>query len=171
MVRERIELNRSLPPAAISGRVLHELCSHALDVVPEECCGLIMGVVEERFRRVQRITNIMTKMHLSDGIRFPRDAQHAYYMSEVEYLRAQKEAEARGEVITAVYHSHVGAGAYLSREDLIHAEHPLFPFPAAAQIVLSVLGGKVEAAAIFEVNADGDAIDASGGRLLRVVER
>ncbi len=135
-MRERIELKQKLDPVGISGAVMHELCNHALDAVPEECCGLITGTLDQRFRSVARVSNIMTKMHLSDPLRFPRDAQQAYYMLEIEYLQAQREAEARGEVVTAVYHSHVEVDAYLSSEDLAYAEHPLFPFPEAAQVVL-----------------------------------
>jgi len=153
-MRDRIELNRNLPSTAISGRVMHEFCSHALDTVPEECCGLIRGTEEDPFQAVYRITNVMTKKHLSDAVAFPRDACHAYYMSEAEYLRAQKDAEGRGASITAVYHSHVGNGAYLSQEDRAYAEHPLFPFPGAAQIVIAVLGGRVDSAAIFLQDAE-----------------
>ena len=40
--------------------------------------------------------------------------------------------------MTAVYHSHVDVGAYLSELDLEYAEHALFPFPGADQIVIAV---------------------------------
>ena len=49
-----------------------------------------------------------------------------------------------------VFHSHVGAGAYLSQMDLEYAEHEFFPFPDAAQIVLAVFDRKVKAVGIFE---------------------
>lgn len=169
-MRERIELNQNLAPTAVSGDVMHELCSHALDVAPEECCGLVSGTRAERFHRVHRITNIMTKKHATDPLAFSRDAHHAYYMSEVEYLRAQREAENVGDRITAVYHSHVGADAYLSEEDRAYAEHPLFPFPGAAQIVLSLPGKRVETAAVFEVDPETGEFRQDGGRLLEVVD-
>jgi proteasome lid subunit RPN8/RPN11 len=141
-----------------------------MDVVPEECCGLISGRTEDPYRAVHRVTNVMTKKHLSDSVAFPRDAYHAYYMSEVEYLRAQREAENVGDRITAVYHSHVGADAYLSEEDRAYAEHPLFPFPGAAQIVLSLPGKRVETAAVFEVDPETGEFRQDGGRLLEVVD-
>ena len=96
----------------------------------------------------------MTRMHVSDGVAFPRDARTGYYMAETEYMSAQQDAEARGEKITAGYHSHVEADAYLSAEDLVYAESPLFPFPGAFQIVLSVVGDKVKDAAIFEFDPE-----------------
>lgn len=169
-VRARIELNRSLEPVACPASVLSELCNHALDVAPEECCGLVAGSAADRFQHVYRITNVMTKMHLGDPVAFPRDAHHAFYMAEVEYFAAQKDAEAKGLEVTAVYHSHVEAGAYLSAEDRAYAEHPLFPFPGAAQIVISILGGRVEGAAIFELDTATGTFPARGGHALEVVE-
>jgi len=153
-VRERVELNRKLPPVEIPATVLNELCRHALDAVPEECCGLVSGTETDVFSTVRRITNVMTRMHVSDEAAFPRDARTGYYMAETEYMSAQQDAEARGEKITAVYHSHVDADAYLSAEDLVYAESPLFPFPGAFQIVLSVVGDKVKDAAIFEFDPE-----------------
>ena len=170
MVRTRIELNRELEPVPLPASLMSEICGHALDAAPEECCGLVMGTLQRRFERPCRISNIMTKMHLSDPISFPRDARQAYYMTEVEYLRALQEAEASGRFITAVYHSHVDAGAYLSEEDLAYAEHPLFPFPGAAQIVISVVGGRVKEAAIFEADSSVGHFRGATGRLLEVVD-
>jgi proteasome lid subunit RPN8/RPN11 len=148
-VPQRIELDLERPPVLVSTTVMHELRSHALQAHPEECCGLVTGTPDQPFRTVYRCTNVMTRMHLSDPEAFPRDARHAYYMSEIEYLKTQKECERLGEGISAIYHSHVGAGAYLSDDDLKFAEHVLFPFPQAAQIVLGVWDGAVQAEAIF----------------------
>jgi len=141
-----------------------------MDAVPEECCGLITGSDEEKFESVWRISNAMTRMHVADEETFPRDARTAYYMAEVEYLQAQKDAEARGESVTAVYHSHVNADAYLSAEDRVYAESPLFPFPGALQIVLSVVGGRVKDAAIFEIDPESGRFTSEGGRLLEDAE-
>jgi len=147
---ERIDLDPTLESRSISSDVLHEICQHAMDVAPEECCGLILGSTETEWTRVVRVTNVMTKMHVADPKAFPRDARHAYYMSHTEYLRATQEAETRGEFVSAIYHSHFGQGCYLSQDDLAFAAHPLFPFPAAAQFVVSLLGDGVTEVGIFE---------------------
>ncbi len=147
---KRIELDLSLESRTIANEVLHEICRHALDVLPEECCGLVIGNQRDRFLRAIRITNVMTKMHVADHEAFPRDARHAYYMSDTEYLQAIREAESRSEYVSAIYHSHFGQGCYLSEDDLAFAEHPLFPFPSAAQLVVSVLGDRVREVGIFE---------------------
>lgn len=151
--RDRIFVDPRLAPTPISGRILNELCSHALETRPEECCGLILGTEDERFRAVHRCRNNMTLQHQSDPEHYPRDGREAYYMSEVDTLRAQQEAESRGECVTGVYHSHVAAGVYLSEMDQEFAEHELFPFPLAAQIVLAVGASgvdRIRGAGIFE---------------------
>lgn len=170
-VRDRVDLNRSSPRVSIAATVLNELCRHALDAIPEECCGLITGTEKEVFTTVRRITNVMTRMHVADEASFPRDARTGYYMAETEYLSAQHEAEQRGERVTAVYHSHVDADAYLSPEDRVFAESPIFPFPGAFQIVLSVIGDRVKDAAIFEMDPQVGIFTADRGRLLQAVER
>ncbi len=62
----------------------------------------------------------------------------------------RREADTRHETVSAVYHSHFGQGCYLSQDDLAFAAHPLFPFPDAAQIVVSVLGERVQDVGCFE---------------------
>jgi proteasome lid subunit RPN8/RPN11 len=149
-VSDRVELDRERESRRLPSDLMNELCRHALDVAPEECCGLLVSGNGLEHARALRITNVMTKMHVADPAAFPRDARHAYYMSEVEYLRALEEAEANAERVAAVYHSHFGQGCYLSQDDLAFASHPLFPFPDADQIVISLLDGKIDEVGIFE---------------------
>ena len=149
---DRIELDENLAPVAIPARILHELYQHALDAqkaLGEECCGLILSEGGARYGRVLRCRNQVTFLHQSDPVSYPRDGSAAYHMHEHDVLTACRDAETRGEEITAVYHSHVGAGAYLSKLDLDYARHPLFPFPKADQIVISVFEGSVVESGIF----------------------
>lgn len=152
----RVDLDPERGVRFVASEVLLEICRHALDVAPEECCGLVLGSANERFVRVVRITNVMTKLHVEDPTAFPKDARHAYYMAELEYLRAIVEAEARCETVSAVYHSHFGQGCYLSQDDLAFAAHPLFPFPEAAQIVVSVLADRVREVGCFEPTGNAE---------------
>lgn len=151
---DRVEPDLERESRRVPADVLHEICRHALDVAPEECCGLLLSGAQGM--RVVRVTNIMTKMHVADPVAFPKDARHAYYMSESEYLQALGEAEQRDESVMAVYHSHFGQGCYLSADDLAFASHPLFPFPDAKQIVVSILDGKVDVVGIFEPSAEAE---------------
>jgi proteasome lid subunit RPN8/RPN11 len=156
MGRIRIELDSKLSPTTVSGRVLNDLCAHAREIQPEECCGLITGNDVEPYQNVYRCRNEMTLYHRRDPVRYPRDGQKAFYMNEVDYLTASKEAEKVGERVNAIYHSHVGAGSYFSEMDQEFAEHELFPFPDVAHIVIAVWEGPVTQLGIFDRVVGGD---------------
>ena len=134
----RVEVDRSLPPVVLPARIVSELLGHARETHPEECCGLIVGTGRQRYRRLVRCRNEMTQRHQADPLAHPLDGRAAFWMNEVDYMQTREEAEAAGERVTAVYHSHVGSGAYLSELDLDYAHHALFPFPEADQIVVAV---------------------------------
>ena len=149
-MQRRVELDETLPPVRLPARILHEICQHALESLPEECCGLIVGNALERYRRPVRCRNEMTAPHHRDPERYPRDGRAAYYMNDHDVARVRREAEEAGECVTAVYHSHIGAGAYLSALDLAHAEHAFFPFPDADQIVVPVFERTFRDIAVFQ---------------------
>jgi proteasome lid subunit RPN8/RPN11 len=111
---------------------------------------LITGDERVRHRRVVRCRNDMTLHHRRDPDQHPRDGTQGFYMNEQDYMKAEAEAEARGERVTCVYHSHVGCGAYFSELDQEFAEQSLFPFPDADHLVVSVVGGKVVEQALFQ---------------------
>jgi proteasome lid subunit RPN8/RPN11 len=123
--------------------------NHALETELEECCGLIVGDARERFRHLVRCRNEMTERHNSDPRAFPRDNRSGFYMNPAEVAEVQRAAESSGTHVTAVYHSHVGAGAYLSELDLEHAEHELFLFPDADWIVLGIADHRVGEIGLF----------------------
>jgi len=145
-----VAVDRELPPRRMPARILDEIFRHALDTGPEECCGLVSGDEEQRYRRIYRCRNEATARHLAEPDVYPRDGRRMFVMNELDYQRASEEAVARGERITAVYHSHVGSDLVLSALDQEYACHPAFPFPDADQIVIAVRDGRVAGAALFE---------------------
>jgi len=152
-VGAHIEVRSERPAVRLPGLLVNELCAHALEAVPEECCGLITGGADVRFRELHRCRNEMTARHRQEPEQYPRDGREAYWMSELDYLQVLERVEPSGDRVTAVYHSHVGAGVYLSEMDQQFANAPLFPFPDAAQIVLGVWEGRVTHAGLFERDA------------------
>jgi len=130
-------------------RLWNELREHARETHPEECCGLLVGRGPGEFRSVHRCRNEMTRLHRADPARHPRDGRQAFHMNEVDYMAVMQEAEARGERVTGVYHSHADADAYFSELDQDYALHPLFPFPEADHIVISVVDGLPKGVALF----------------------
>jgi proteasome lid subunit RPN8/RPN11 len=147
-VDRRVEVEQTAEPVEMPPRVLHELYAHAREALPEECCGLVLGGAGERFSRVVRCRNEMSRRHHESPERFPRDNRNGFWMSEVDTQRALEEAESHGEQVTAVYHSHVDVDAYLSEMDLEYAEPGVFP--EAAQVVIAVSEGGVKRVALFE---------------------
>ena len=150
----RIEVDPNLSPRVIPARILNELCKHAVEG-DEECCGLVVSERGGRYGRVVSVWNEMTQLHERDPETYPRDGRSAYHMNAGQVMKISREVERTGEAVTAVYHSHVGAGAYLSEIDLEYARHPLFPFPKADQIVLSTFEHRVREVAIFVPEGGG----------------
>jgi proteasome lid subunit RPN8/RPN11 len=149
-MRGRADVDETLQPAELPGRLLNELYTHALESWPEECCGLIFGDAIDRYQRLVRIRNEMTQRHQKDPVGYPRSGREAYYMNEVDYMQEVEKSEAEDLRVTAVYHSHVGSAVYLSDMDLQYAHSELFPFPDAEQIVISVSERQVHGLGLFE---------------------
>lgn len=149
----RVDVDQTTEPVEMPPDVLHELYAHAREALPEECCGLVIGGAVARFIRVVRCRNEMSQRHSEDPVRFPRDNRSGFWMNEVDAQQALEEAEAEGQRVTAVYHSHVDADAYLSELDLEYAEPGVFP--DAAQLVIAVSEGGVKRVAIFRRAAAG----------------
>lgn len=161
-VAARIEIAPQRRAIGLPEAVFHEICSHALEAVPEECCGLVLGAAGGsgaegvgRFRRVYRCRNVMDRMHQDDPKAFPRSNHDAFYIDPRELWQAAREAERADEAVTAVYHSHVGARAYFSAMDRAYATQPGFPFPDADHVVVSVLDRQVRELGLFRPGPAG----------------
>jgi proteasome lid subunit RPN8/RPN11 len=150
-----IEIDRARPPVVIDGRVLNEMCAHALETWPEECCGLVAGKGPGSHRSVHRCRNDLTLLHRTDSTRHPRDGRGGFHMNEIDTLRACRDAEVAGEQVTAVYHSHVGARACFSELDQECASQDVFPFPDADHIVIALDQRRVRELALFRRDPRG----------------
>ncbi len=153
-MRESIHVSRSLAPVTMPARLLNEISEHARESFPEECCGLMLGKGSGCFEAARRCKNDMTALHGRDPLTYPRDGRRAFHMNELDYQKVQREADAQGALVTAVYHSHVDAGLYFSESDQAFATQPGFPFPRAWHIVISVFDRRVRECAVF-MRADG----------------
>ncbi len=145
----RIDADPALPPARIPAPIWNEICSHALKTEPAECCGLVTGDGRVRYRQVHRCSNVIDALHAEDPLRHPRGSSLAFHMDPLEYARVEREAEAGGLAVTAIYHSHVGMDAYFSELDQAYASEPTFPFPDVDHIVVSVVEGLVRGGGLF----------------------
>lgn len=132
----------------ISAGNFDEIKAHAVEMYPNECCGMI--VERDGRQDVVRVTNLQDELHAKDPEQFPRTAKTAYTMG-AEAAPVLLGAE-RGELrLQAFYHSHPEHDAYFSEEDRKQAfggwDEP--NYPDAAQIVISVYDREVKDTAAF----------------------
>ena len=139
----RIHVDGSLGGVGLPAAVLNDLYEHARVAAPEECCGLVVGTADEPYRRVVRCQNVMTLMHSRAPEQWPWDNRSGFYMNPADYESWISGESDAGERVTAVYHSHVGVGCYLSDVDLELVD--LSQFPNAEQVVISVREEHLEA--------------------------
>lgn len=138
----------------LTGEELQRIRAQAEAEYPSECCGIVLaraGSPGERLLVPCR--NVQDEYHAKDPERHPRDSRTAYHMDPRDLLRIGR-LEGDGYRVRTIYHSHIDSGAYFSETDkqnaLLQGE-PLYP--EAVYVVLSVVEGKVAAAAAFAWSA------------------
>ena len=133
---------------ALSETAWNEICGHAQETFPEECCGVVFtdGTTDQ----VYRLKNIQNKLHAVDPQTYPRDATIAYNMDENELHSAILESNKIGFQLKAFYHSHPNHDAYFSPEDRQGATPFGDPsYPNTAQIVVSIYNRVVKTMRAF----------------------
>ena len=140
-------------------RAFAAMTAHASETYPEECCGVILGGAGRD--EVHRLVNIQNMLHATDPETFSRDARTAYTLDPRELEAVLERAENRGLAFKALYHSHPDHDAYFSAEDRACATPFGEPtYPTAAQIVISVLNGRVGRVAAYAWSPDaGDFVE------------
>lgn len=144
-------------PLHLPSPAFTDLSQHLSACFPEEGCGVVLGSVSDPdAARFVPLPNLQGRLHTMDPVAYPRDARTAYAMDPLRLQRLLDAAEAQGEALLAIVHSHPGHPAYLSATDIAAAAPFGQPtFPDAAQLVVSVFDGRVvEAKAFF---FDGEA--------------
>ena len=71
-----------------------EVCAHAREARPAECCGLAGGAGGDAARSIYRLKNVAA------------DPLDAYEAAPRELFEAQRRMRGRGEELLAIYHSH-----------------------------------------------------------------
>ena len=126
----------------LSAHTWDEICQHAQEIFPNECCGAIL--VKNDREEVRCITNIQNAMHEKDPQQFPRDATIAYFMDPKELLAMNREVDSGRAGLKAFYHSHPNHDAYFSAEDKRQALFGDEPsYPDTTYLVISVYDRQV----------------------------
>jgi proteasome lid subunit RPN8/RPN11 len=110
----------------ISDELLEQIVAHALDDPANEVCGLVAVSEEEQplARRVYRATNV----HASP-MKFEIDPK--------ELLELHTAIEEEGDVLGAIYHSHVRSAPYPSQTDVNFAAN----WPGVEWIIVGLAAG------------------------------
>ncbi|TLY18228.1 MAG: M67 family metallopeptidase [Nitrospirae bacterium] len=133
-----------MPVLKIPQDILDAMVSHARELDPFECCGLLAGK-HGTVTRQYRITNTVAQDarattvfeeagakqlgHLSATTR----AEVAYFMDPKGMLAAFKDMRERQFDLAAIYHSHTHSPAYPSATDI-----GLAYYPEAAYLIISL---------------------------------
>jgi proteasome lid subunit RPN8/RPN11 len=104
-----------------------EMVAHALATYPHECCGAMLGSVDDE-RKTVRVA--LPLENASEGER-----ERHYELRPADLLRADKEARDRKMDLVGIYHSHPDCDAYFSVTDLKNS-CPWYSF-----VVLSIRKG------------------------------
>ena len=99
-----------MPPARlhIPRPLLDEVIAHARDELPNECCGLLAGVVEGDTGRATAVHRVVNE--LASPIAFRTEARSLF--------AAYRAMRAAGTEVFAVYHSHPTSAPVPSRRDI-----------------------------------------------------
>jgi len=91
-----------------------QIVAHALDGLPEEACGLLAAPAGGDSGDVQAVY----------PCRNAAASARVYELHPLDHLRADRDADAHGLVITGVYHSHTHTDAWPSPTDVAQAPDP-----------------------------------------------
>ncbi len=130
----------------LGGKLRAEIERHAEREYPRECCGLLVGRIEDGGRtRVVRAAFPVENAFAEEGER-----RHRMAIAPLDYARAERAYAAEGLGVVGNYHSHPDHPAVPSPFDLEH----LAPWPTMSYVVVSVRGGKAAELRSWELAAD-----------------
>ncbi len=109
-----------VPPSVIG-----PMQDHAFAWYPGECCGLLFSAKgSERATRAVGLENLQDKLHALDPVEHPRTSRNGFQLNAQKMQKLVDEAQAKGERLLAIFHSHIDCGAYFSQEDKDMAAPP-----------------------------------------------
>ena len=125
---------------------LDKIRQHGEQTFPEECGGLLLGVLEGETRVIREILPL-------ENVR--KDSRHnRVEISPLAYAKAEREAAKKGLGVWGYYHSHPDHPAIPSGFDLDHA-----PFIEWSYLIVSVREGTAQEIRAWNVRADRSQFD------------
>jgi proteasome lid subunit RPN8/RPN11 len=121
------DTSQALPLAALTipVTILRQMQEVALASYPGECCGLLFGPHDgDQATRVVPMDNIQDRLHALDPVTHPRTSRDGFQMNALAASRQIDAADANGERLIAIFHSHVDCEPTFSDEDRVMAAPP-----------------------------------------------
>jgi len=130
----------------IEPQCLDAIKRHAEREYPRECCGLLIGRIEDdgRTRVVVEIYPVSNEWEESAAL------HHRMRIMPKDYMRAEREFSQQNLGVVGNYHSHPEHPAIPSQFDLAH----LAPWPTMSYLVVSVRAGRAGEVRSWELAAD-----------------
>jgi len=122
----------------ISQTAYDQLRRHGEETYPHECCGVLLGQMDEQARLVRSIVRC--------GNTRLDSPQNRYHIDPRELVRIQREGREHGEDIVGFYHSHPDHPARWSQTDLAEAH-----WYGCSYVITSVEKGKAADTNSFEL--------------------
>jgi proteasome lid subunit RPN8/RPN11 len=130
----------------IGARLLDEIRRHAEGEYPKECCGLLIGRIED-----EGSTRVVIETQSVANTWGESDTIHRRMLIEpLAYMRAEREFAKQGLGVVGNYHSHPNHAAIPSEFDLEN----LAPWTTMSYIVVSVMNGRASELRSWELAAD-----------------
>jgi proteasome lid subunit RPN8/RPN11 len=129
----------------VNPKAWQTMVAHAESKFPNECCGAMIGRIEDGTKNVTEAIPMENAYEGAQGAR--------YELRPEDLLEADRKARAAGLDLIGIFHSHPDCDAYFSKTDLENS-CPWYSF-----VVLSVKGGKFDHAASFLPNAEQTAAE------------
>ena len=101
-----------------------EIVSHAREMMPAECCGLISGTEDGCAKTIYLLRNVA------------RDERVSYEAAPEELFAAQRRMREQGEQLLAIYHSHPRSAEPAPSETDVRLAY----YPSAVYLIIG-LGG------------------------------
>lgn len=138
---------------------LGEILRHLESCYPSEGCGLVIRRVSDGALRVRPMSNAYDKYRLLEPESFPRSSRTAFLFDPEEQLAVYRDADARGEEVACIFHSHTDLGAFFSADDRAGAAPDGVPMaPGVSYLVVAVDQWRATAARLYRFQ-DGDFLE------------
>ena len=127
--------------------LLEDIKRHAEREYPSECCGLLIGRIEDdgRTRAVVETYPVANSWEEGDTL------HRRMLIRPQDYMNAERHFAKEGLGVVGNYHSHPDHPAVPSEFDLKN----LAPWPTMSYVVVSVRGGRAVELRSWELEADG----------------